>query len=269
MALMLHAGGFKVEASELKDVPTPEATKTWTPIPHYWYADSIRTCLQEAGCEIEKEEHGLAKDGNRYFGMMYLKRDPNWQLDSSRDPPDATDYQILVGLRNSHDMSYPAGFSCGAHVFICDNLSFSGEVVMKRRHTVYIKQDLPRLVFDAVSKLGSMRHTQEQRFQRYRNFIISEGAERQDTQNREVDHLIMEAMKARVIAPSNTGLVWKEWDTPTLKAFQNEPRNLWRLFNAFTTVLTPRIATDDIVKRTITLHGMLDAYSGLVLQQAS
>ena len=39
-----------------------------------------------------------------------------------------------------------AGLAVGAAVFVCDNLSFSGEVRLARKHTAHFERDLPQLV---------------------------------------------------------------------------------------------------------------------------
>ena len=46
---------------------------------------------------------------------------------------------FVVGVRNSHDKSFPAGLVIGASIFVCDNLSFSGEVKLARKHTVHVE----------------------------------------------------------------------------------------------------------------------------------
>jgi hypothetical protein len=40
---------------------------------------------------------------------------------------------------------------------VCDNLSFSGEVRLARKHTSRIEADLPALVNRAVGQLGELR----------------------------------------------------------------------------------------------------------------
>ena len=56
------------------------------------------------------------------------------------------DYNTVIGLRNSHDKVISAGVACGSGVFVCDNLCFSGEVKLARKHTANILTDLPHLV---------------------------------------------------------------------------------------------------------------------------
>ena len=60
------------------------------------------------------------------------------------------DYGLVIGLRNSHDKSFPASIALGSGVFVCDNLAFSAEVTIARRHTRFIERDLPRVVHTAV-----------------------------------------------------------------------------------------------------------------------
>ena len=161
-------------------------------------------------------------------------------------------------------MTFPAGLACGANVFVCDNLSFSGEIKLARKHTRHIQRDLPRLIASAIGKLGSMQAAQDRRFTAYDAHVIDVAhCPAGSTPDQVSDGLIMQAYRAGVIASSNIGQVLQEWDRPEQPAFRDLPRNLWRLFNAFTSVLTPRIATADLVRRTIALHGILDLYAGL------
>jgi hypothetical protein len=46
-----------------------------------------------------------------------------------------------VGLRNSHDKSFPVGIAFGSRVFVCDNAAFIADHVIKRRHTANAKRD--------------------------------------------------------------------------------------------------------------------------------
>jgi hypothetical protein len=61
-----------------------------------------------AGLEVVEEAHGLTRDGTRYFGLFCLR-------EASSNHPD---FQLTVGLRNSHDKSFPAGLVLGARVFV-------------------------------------------------------------------------------------------------------------------------------------------------------
>src|SRR6266576_2541482 len=129
--LILHCGAAKVERAEVDNVPTPDATDTWPPIPHSSLIERVTDTLKGDGLSIVNQTHSLTRGGSRYFGLMQIANGQN-----------SEDYAWVLGLRNSHDKSFPAGLVVGASVFVCDNLSFSGEIKIARKHTRFILRDL-------------------------------------------------------------------------------------------------------------------------------
>jgi hypothetical protein len=238
--LCIHAGAELVEPEALINVETPEPTGTWTPIAHHALVDSVRGALATNGAEIVKEEHALYKDGLRYFGLLHL---------SGNDDGGNT----VIGIRNSHDKTFPAGLSLGNRVFVCDNLSFSGDVTVARKHTRFIGRDLDRLIYAAVGKLSDLRVKQTIRFAAYKDRIIGDP---------EAHDLIIRAVMAHVISGETVPKVVNAWRQPTHDEFQ--PRNVWSLFNGFTEILKG-FNPQTIVKRTMTLHGLLDAHCQLAI----
>src|SRR4030095_11385808 len=89
------------------------------------------------------------------------------------------DYAWVLGLRNSHVKMFPAGLVAGASVFVCDNLSFSGEVSFTRTHTTYIGGDLPMLTERAIGRLMDKWHAQDERIDAYKgrglNYVNAHG----------------------------------------------------------------------------------------------
>jgi len=234
-SLCLHAGAKIIEMQQLREVATPDATPTWTPVAHDALVDSVKGALVSTGKEIVKEEHALYRGGDRYFGLLHLGENNDGG-------------NTVVGIRNSHDKTFPAGLSLGNHVFVCDNLSFSGDVTVARKHTRFIGRDLDRLIFSAVGKLADLRVKQEARFAAYRGRELSD---------LEAHDLIIRALLARVISGEAVTKVVGEWRKPAHDEFA--PRNVWSLFNDFTEVLKGT-APMAAVKRTMTLHGLLDAH---------
>ena len=84
------------------------------------------------------------------------------------------DYALVLGLRNSHDKMFPAGIVAGASVFVCDNLSFSGEVKFARKHTRFINRDLPQIVERAIGKLVDLWHDQDARIGAYKEAEVDD-----------------------------------------------------------------------------------------------
>src|SRR5262249_15582409 len=122
--LCLHYGSQSVSRDRVATVATPPRTRSWVPIAHAGLLDGVQTALERSGLHVVNEARGLSREGARYFGLLQL---------SNGQP--AQDFGLVVGLRNSHDKPFPAGLVVGAAVFVCDNLSFSGEVRLARKHS--------------------------------------------------------------------------------------------------------------------------------------
>jgi hypothetical protein len=240
--LMLHTGARSADREHLALIPTPSRTQSWVPIPHGRLLGGVQGCLERAGLAVVSEAHGLTRDGNRYFGLLQVA---HGDTDS--------DFGLIVGLRNSHDKSFPAGLVVGASVFVCDNLSFSGEVKLARKHTAHVERDLPQLIERAIGKLGELRRKQDERFAGYRQHELSDG---------NAHDLIIRSLDARVIPVTRLPLVLREWREPRHPEFR-EGRTAWRLFNAFTEGLKGNL--DALPRRTQALHGLIDAACGLAV----
>lgn len=237
--LMLHTGAKAISAEQLACVPTPEPTETHRPIPHYQLLSLVRETLTNQGAVIRSESHGLGRDGSRYFGLLDIRgAESQWGM--------------VVGIRNSHDKSFPAGLVCGAQVFVCDNLSFSGEVRLARKHTNRILDHLPAMIRGAVGKLVDLRGEQERRFLAYRETPLGHPA---------AMHLIGAAYRHGAIPASRVGPIIDEWHQPRHAEFA-ERHNVWRLFNACTEGLKGSLTA--LPARTQAIHGMLDEVCGLI-----
>ncbi len=240
--LMLHCGSEAVKREELRSVITPKPTHSWCPIPHHRLLDGVQGMLEFAGLSVVQEAHGLGHGGNRYFGLLQVANGEQ-----------AEDYDIVVGVRNSHDKTFPAAVCLGAGVFVCDNLSFSGEVKLARKHTRYINRDLPQLINRAVGLLGDHRRHQETRIAAYKEYEI-------DTE-REAHDIIINALDAGVVPASKVPGVLQEWRSPTHDEFKE--RTVWSLFNSFTEVLKGNARVG--LYRTQALHGLMDNVCNLTI----
>lgn len=242
--LTLHSGGKLVSRGDLMAVVTPPATKTHYPVPHSQVLDAVERTLTEGGrCEVVSQQHALSHEGQRYFGVL--------QLVSA----DATynDRALCVGVRNSHDKSFASEIVLGTRVFVCDNLSFSGEVRLARKHTLNISNDLLRLAAKAVGTLSAHRVKQDLRISAYKAA---------DIDDRDCAHLLIRAMEAKAIPNQHIPAVLEQWRKPAHEEFA--PRNMWSLFNDFTEVY--KASTLEVVsKRSQRLHDVFDAHLGLAV----
>ncbi len=239
--LMLHCGSRTVDREQVADSTTPQRTSTWVPIAHDRLLEQVEDSLAGVGLKVTNEAHALSADQHRYFGLLEVV---NGQQHG--------DYGLVLGLRNSHDKSFPAALVVGSGVFVCDNLSFSGEIKIARRHTRFIERDLPGLVQLAVGRLGDLRGLQDQRIAKYKATKLS---------HMRAHHIIVKALEARVIPATAIPKVVEEWRRPRHPEFTEGGRTAWRLFNAVTEAIKGR-ALNVLPRRTQTLHGMLDAVCG-------
>lgn len=235
--LMVHCGGNQVERNELDLVKTPPRQGEWTPVPHAALLEQVTDSLTVFDYQVVAEAHALARAGNHYFGMLQI---------SARATEDR-DYSLVVGLRNSHNKAFAAGLVVGSGVFVCDNLAFSGEIKIARKHTTNIYRDLPMLTHTAISKLTSRRVDQDKRIDAYKLTRLSpKGA----------DHLIISLLRARVITTQQVVKVVTEWDNPSHPEFAEDGNTVWRLFNATTETLKGSLTR--LPRATQTLHGVMD-----------
>jgi hypothetical protein len=232
--LMLHCGATEVARNDLQLVELPEYTRTYCPIGHDTFVDLVEDKLQEVGFRFGTQAHSLTKQGNRYFGLVEL-------LCGQENDQHA----MVVGIRNSIDKSFPAALAFGSQVFVCDNLAFSGEIKVSRKHTTNIMRDLPALVGAAVMNTEMMRNNQNLRFEQYQDTYI---------RGRTADHLIIEMLRHGAINTSRVQKVVEQWDEPD---HDFGGRTIWRLFNAVTESLK-EAPLHDVPPRTIALQAVLD-----------
>jgi Domain of unknown function (DUF932) len=231
LSLMLHAGALAVDYDGLRSLSTPEATPTHVPIPHFRVIDMLRHTLGFYGHQVTEENYGVTPDGSRFFGVLSLKSD-------------YTGYEDTVGLRNSHDKKFPIGISFGSRVFVCDNLAFIAEHVVKRKHTANAKRDLPGLVGQLIEPLTIQREQQAKTFARYKATALTD---------QRADHAIMEMFRQNIINVQRIPEVEEQWQRPS---YDWGERTAWRLFNAATFALTGKVSENPRV--TADLHTIID-----------
>lgn len=237
--LLLQHGSSAVSRGELAVTPTPSPTKTWRPIPHMRLLRLVEKALRDCGLAVAGQSHGLTHEGGRYFGLLEITA-------ATGD----SDYRQVAGVRNSHDMRFSAGVVAGTQVLVCDNLCFSGEIQIARKHTPRILEDLPRLAYEAVGGLSRYWNEQDKRIEAYRE---------KDLDDRDAHDLVVRAVDNGVMANSYVPKVLREWRNPRHREF--EDRNVWSLHNAFTEVFKGRL--DLLPERSVRLNRLLDASAGL------
>ena len=233
---------YPVGREALREMLAPSATETWQPIPHGLLFDLVTDRLGARGYSIASEKHTVTLNKDRYFGVLELKH--------ASDTP-GMDYGFAMGLRNANDKALPAGICAGSKVFVCDNLAFSGEAVIARKHTPNILRDLPGLIDGALDKLTVFRNAQDRRIAAYRGAEVS---------HMQAHDFVVRSLDEGVIAAQALPKVLAEWRTPRHAEFSS--RTGWSLFNAYTEVMKEsNIFTRP--RATVQLHRMMDTLCGV------
>ena len=215
---------------------TGELAISHQPIAHHELVDRTKGFLNQNGFIIQDEVHSLARDNQHYFGLFSVDH-PN---------RDASDRGCVVGLRNSHDKTFPAGLCAGDAPFVCDNLIFTNTIKLARRHTRNILNDLDNTINRALGKLFGFWHGQDQRIEAYRNFVLG---------NSQANDIVINACKAGAIPKSKIMDVVNQWESSDHVEFKD--RNMNSLYNAFTEVYKGNLVA--LPSRSDALHSVLDS----------
>ena len=230
----------KVSAEELATVKTPEATESFTPISHALLVDQMREAIARAGYGVKEEEHALARMGQRYFGGFVI---------TGKDF-DATDRQLVLGLRNSTDKSFAASVCIGTSMIVCENLCFSSNIKLARKHTTNILRDIPRVLSEAVGRCVSHFTDMTNRIENYKTIELS---------NDEAAGLIVQLADSAALPAREVYPTMKQFRAPNHPEFAG--RTLWSLYNGVTECLK----SGDLNKlpaRTMMMQSIFDARSG-------
>ncbi len=212
MGLIMQEGKF-VSRDEVARTDTPSSTQTWCPVPHIDVIEAVTEVVKAHNWEIEGEKFGLARDGQKMFGVM--------EISSSSSP----EWHRCIGIRNSHDKSFAVGLSAGIVVCVCTNMAFGGTTVVKRRHTSGIV--LAELIDRAVTSLEDDFLTVE---------TVSEGLK--DAYLKDDDEArscIVRAAELGVINSCDILPVFHEFKSPSHEAFAEPTR--WSLLNSITEIV--------------------------------
>ena len=208
MGLIMQEGKF-VSRDEVARIDTPVSTETWRPVPHIDVIEAVTEVVRAHGWEIEGEKFGLAREGQKMFGVMEISRSasPEWHR--------------CIGIRNSHDKSFAVGLSAGIVVCVCTNMAFGGTTVIKRRHTSGII--LAELINRAVASLEDDFLTTESVCEDLKDVYLK---------NDEARSCIVRAAELGVINSSDILPTFREFKQPSHEEFREPTR--WSLLNSIT-----------------------------------
>jgi hypothetical protein len=115
-----------ISLDQLKLLPTPPATETFSPISHFDFVTMIEgtadKVLSPQGYVLDDLSLKTDRDHKRIFGAMTFQKD-------------RSDLKLSLAFRQSTDKSMAAAIAMGGRVQICSNMIISGKEVVFRKHT--------------------------------------------------------------------------------------------------------------------------------------
>jgi hypothetical protein len=133
--LIAHKGAQIVSREQLAQYIPPPATDTWKPVGHLELVDTLSRVMGDRGLFIKREQFAI--QGAKLFGTFDLE----WQQ--------MGEYGAAVGFRHANDKSMSIQIAVGARVFVCDNMSFHGDMISVRKHTskLQLDEEMDRAMF--------------------------------------------------------------------------------------------------------------------------
>lgn len=210
--LFVHRGGEIITRQQLDLIQTPEETDSYVPVSHYHLADKLVNISTDILRDyvLVGEQYAVARNGNQMFAVLNFKREEN-------------DMALSIAFRNSYDRSMSLGIAVGATVFVCDNLALQGDIVIMRKHTKNVWNELEDLSISTMYKAGK----------RYEQIVAdSQLLKKQRLQDEEAFMFMGMLYGYGIVSPRQITVLRDEWLKPSHKEF--EERNMWSFFNATT-----------------------------------
>jgi hypothetical protein len=210
--LLTGRGTELVTRSQLDLITLPEPTESYIPVSHYQLADKLVTISTDIlrDYTLIGEQYAIARQGNQMFAILNFQREES-------------DMALSIAFRNSYDRSMSLGIAVGANVFVCDNLALQGDIVIMRKHTKGIWNELEDLSISTLYKAGK-------KFQE-----IQADAELLKRQRVSIDEAFMfmgMLYGYGIVSPRQATVLKDEWLRPSHKEF--EDRTMWSFYNATT-----------------------------------
>jgi hypothetical protein len=193
-ALVTHCGAREVPRDQLDRVEPPPPTDTWFPVKHATVIDTVGAALEDAGFSVKAQKFALSRGDHRLFCTMDLAS------------PLSDGVAVAVGVRNSTDKSLPLGFCAGSRVFVCDNLAFRSELMVRRKHSRFGQERFREAICQAVGQLQAFKANEERRIFRLRHALVSDEL---------AESYMLRGYERGVVSHRLLPLVIREWRQPS------------------------------------------------------
>lgn len=227
--LMLHTGNA-VEFARA-DLPTDvvrpkDAGSRWRGVPHRDLAEGVCTELARRDCELVTDRWATMRKGQALIGVVELRLP---------DIEEIPGQGYAVGISHANDMSQPMRIVVGSRVFVCDNGAFTGEYVLRRKHTSGL--NLGWEIRNSIERALTQ-------FNETRNVIDGMKTRRMDAG--EIDHAWVEMGRRDILPWSAIGKAVALYDEPPHDEFKEFDGRAWGVYQAANEVIKQRSPLDQM-----------------------
>lgn len=206
-----------VKRNDLKRVPLPPSTATFSPVAHAALLDVIEKQLGEAGFTIKDETIFLVKDG----AIMTCR----WTLQHQREHGNGS-HAPLVVVFNGNDHKHALRVGLGSMALVCSNGMVSAEKTFALVHREHCNEKLPNLVADLLHEHRNWHRNLMHFLERLRKYPVS---------REQVNDILVTAMEQDVIPSSHIKKVLDLYLHPSYPEYGEG--TLYTLHSAFTEVI--------------------------------
>jgi hypothetical protein len=210
--LLSHIDTDLVTREQLALVETPDATRSFKPVPHIELINTLDEVLGQNQIAIRKEQFALRRDGSTLFGVLQLVYE------------NTEDGIAALGLRTANNKTMSIQICAGLSVFVCDNLVFRGDLIaLNRKHTsgLELRTELSTAVLRFQEHFGRLTSEIDKLKERSLTDADAKGI---------IHDVFVQGILPIRLLPDASNLYFE----PFVGAFL--PRNAWSLHNAFTAV---------------------------------
>jgi hypothetical protein len=206
-----------VTKGDLESMPAPQGTETWFPVRHLDVLEAVEETIDGANFQVKSCQLSVSKQNHRFFGILDLISDL------------AEGVSLSVGIRNSNDKTFPIGFCIGNRTFVCDNLSFSSEIIISKRHTRFGEDRFREGISSVVAKLQDYRQLEAKRIE-----LLQE----QPFTDERAESTVLRAWDKGIVGTRMLRPLLDEWREPSFEEFQS--RTAWSMLSAYTHIAKDR-----------------------------
>tara|TARA_R110000744_G_scaffold92927_1_gene179670 strand:- start:5146 stop:5967 length:822 start_codon:yes stop_codon:yes gene_type:complete len=219
--------------AEIKAVPVPEQTETFYPTAHADVVNMVQNLAEGAlspqGYRLSKNVFGLARKGQRLFGMVTFKNGSDEQ-------------ELAVAYRQGYDKTMPYAIACGTSVMICSNLDLSGDIVVSKKHTMNGWDSIRDATLSALAQAPTVFEKMLADAEVMKSISI--------TPNRGFE-LLGYLRGHNILKPVQLSKAFAEWVAPT---YAHPTDNMWGLYNSCTEALKLESDPTQAMARRLALH---------------